>query len=58
MWISKKKWDALEKRIADLEEKVQSQQMVFTQQGAEEAFEVLSRRKPNGLFPPFPKRLV
>ena len=26
MWISKKKWEALEKRIADLELQVQSQQ--------------------------------
>lgn len=25
MWISKKKWDALEKRVADLEGQVQSQ---------------------------------
>lgn len=26
MWISKRKWNALEKRIADIEEKVQSRQ--------------------------------
>ena len=26
MWISKKKWENLEKRVADLERKVQSQQ--------------------------------
>ena len=26
MWISRKKWEALEKRIADLEVQVQSQQ--------------------------------
>ena len=26
MWISRKKWEALEKRIADLEEQVQGQQ--------------------------------
>lgn len=25
MWISKKKWQALEKRVADLEEQVQGQ---------------------------------
>lgn len=25
MWISKKKWNALEKRVTDLEKKVQSQ---------------------------------
>lgn len=25
MWISKKKWDALEKRVADLEKEVQGQ---------------------------------
>ena len=25
MWISKKRWESLEKRIADLEEQVQSQ---------------------------------
>ena len=29
MWISKKKWKTLEKRIADLERKVQSQQELF-----------------------------
>lgn len=28
MWILKKKWQALEKRVADLEGKVQSQQEV------------------------------
>lgn len=27
MWISKKKWQQLEKRIADLERQVQSQQI-------------------------------
>ncbi len=26
MWISKKRWNSIEKRIADLEEQVQSQQ--------------------------------
>lgn len=26
MWVSKKKWEALEKRVADLEGKAQSQQ--------------------------------
>lgn len=26
MWISKKKWNGLEKRVADLEREVQSQQ--------------------------------
>lgn len=26
MWISKKMWDLLEQRVADLEQKVQSQQ--------------------------------
>lgn len=26
MWVSRKKWEALEKRVADLEERVQGQQ--------------------------------
>ncbi|WP_176255366.1 hypothetical protein [Enterocloster alcoholdehydrogenati] len=31
MWISKKKWDALEKRVADLEGQVQSQPIRFSE---------------------------
>lgn len=27
MWISKKKWEALEKRVADLEKQIQGQQV-------------------------------
>ena len=27
MWISKKRYESLEKRVADLEKKIQSQQM-------------------------------
>lgn len=30
MWISKKKWNDLEKRVADLEKQVQSQLMIDT----------------------------
>ena len=30
MWISKKRWKALEKRIADLEEEVRSQQEIIS----------------------------
>ena len=32
MWISKRKWNQLLKRIADLEKKVQSQQMEINSQ--------------------------
>lgn len=28
MWISKKRWEALEKRIADLDKQIQAQQIV------------------------------
>lgn len=31
MWVSKKKWNELEKRVADLEEKVQSQPKAIVQ---------------------------
>lgn len=31
VWISKKKWDALEKRVADLEGQVQSQPIRFSE---------------------------
>lgn len=29
MWVSKKKWSELEKSVADLEEKIQSQQKIL-----------------------------
>lgn len=53
MWVSKKKWKALEKRVADLEKKVQSQPENIrkinldrvSRQGVEEAFEVLFHQK-------------
>lgn len=53
MWISKKKWVALEKRVADLEKEVQSQPKNIgkinldriSRQGVEEAFEVLFHQK-------------
>lgn len=36
MWISKKKWEAMEKRIADLEREVQGQQEICTSIDAEQ----------------------
>ena len=62
MWISKKKWKALEKRVADLEKKVQGQPENIrkinldriSRQGVEEAFEVLFHQKEveSTLYPP------
>lgn len=63
MWISTKKWEALEKRVADLEKKVQGQQEnivkinldQISRQGVEEAFEVLFHPTEAELFPLFPE---
>ncbi len=62
MWISKKKWAALEKRVADLEKKVQGQPENIgkinldriSRQGVEEAFEALFHQKEveSTLYPP------
>lgn len=62
MWISKARWMALEKRVADLERAVQGQRENIrkinldriSRQGVEEAFGVLSRSKEaeSTLHPP------
>lgn len=41
MWISKKKWDSLEKRVADLEGQVQSQPFLATEAIADRLKEIL-----------------
>lgn len=43
MWVSKKKWQALEKRIADLEALVQSQLIIDQQKLAGSIKEVICR---------------
>lgn len=63
MWISKVRWTALEKRVADLERKVQGQPENIrkinldriSRQGVEEAFEVLFHQKEDELDQPPPK---
>ena len=63
MWISKKKWKALEKRVADLEKEVRGQPENIrkinldriSRQGVEEAFEVLFHQKEDELDQPHPK---
>ena len=63
MWISKKKWETLEKRVADLEREVQGHREnivkinlgQISRQGVKEAFEVLFHQKEDELNQPPPK---
>lgn len=63
MWIAKREWKALEKRVADLEREVQGQREnivkinlgQISRQGVEEAFEVLFHPTEAELFPLFPE---
>ena len=55
MWISKKKWKAIEKKIADLEEKVQGQQKVMVDsdhvyEKMKQSFEEQFKRTGNSSF--------
>ena len=47
MWLSKKKWQRLEKRIADLENKIQSQQKIETELVVQEIAERLEKAIQN-----------
>ena len=55
MWISKKKWKAIEKKVADLEEKVQGQQNVMVDSNhiyerMKQSFEEQLKRTGNSPF--------
>lgn len=45
MWISKKKWKVLEKRVADLEEQVQSQLTIEPKKLSESIQDVIRHRR-------------
>lgn len=51
MWISKKKWEAMEKRVADLEGQVQGQRMIDTQRLVETYESVIARAATRGSVP-------
>lgn len=46
MWVSKKRWDDLEKRVADLEVQVQSQLTIKPEKISESIKEVISSPLP------------
>lgn len=54
MWISKKKWQALEKRVADLEGIVQSQ-LTYDSRGLEESLKGIIQRHRKAIHDNVPK---
>lgn len=54
MWISKKKWEALEKRVADLEGLVQSQ-LTYDSRGLEKSLKGIIQRHREAIHDNVPK---
>lgn len=58
MWIPKKRWEAMEKRIADLEKEVQSQHEICTSIDAEQIAKAVQamqlERYKTAKHPPLP----
>lgn len=54
MWISKKKWKALEKRVAELEGLVQSQ-LTYDSRGLEESLKGIIQRHREAIHDNVPK---